>query len=132
MNSHREQSIDYGSFKMRIPATKGRRGKEEINLFEFGVSYLKSVRLWWIRGDRPPPRHYWSFAIALFLVGAGLQVLRSSLTFPSEYPARMMYVAGLCALGIVLAAPGIYCIFMSICCWRRLGGYDWWMIPHFG
>jgi hypothetical protein len=107
------------------------RQTEEINLLELGVSYLKTARLWWRQGDIPPPSHYWSFAIALALIASGLLLLRSSFLPKAEQPGRAVRAGVLFVLGVILAAPGVYCIFLSVCCWRRLGNYDWWMIPHF-
>jgi hypothetical protein len=102
----------FRSFSMDMPSSKGRRSTEEINLVEFGMS-----NYWWLRGKTllvichcPVSRRGW---------------VPSSTKFshlPPKYPARMMYVKGLWALRFLLAAPGAYCIFMSICCWRRVGG----------
>jgi hypothetical protein len=113
----------------------GRRSSEELNVIELIRSYMKRARLWWRHGDSPPPTHYWSLGLALFLVASGILTilgLFSSSQPDPPIPGQVMRAAGRCALGTVILAPGVYCLFLSLCCWRRLGGYDWWMIPHFG
>jgi hypothetical protein len=119
---------------MRPSRKTGRRTSEEVNLLEFVRSYVKSARLWWRRGESPPPTHYWSLVLALILVAGGLFVvlrLFSSESKPTFKEQRLRAI-GLLAFGLLLLTPGLYCLFLSLCCWRRVGGYDWWMIPHFG
>jgi hypothetical protein len=43
--------------------------------------------------------------------------------FTSTVPLAVVAFLTLC--------PGIYVGWVSLCCWRRVYGYDWFMVPHF-
>ena len=32
---------------------------------------------------------------------------------------------------VVTLCPGLYGLWVTICCWRRVYGYDWFMLPEF-
>jgi hypothetical protein len=111
-----------------------RRTSEELNNFERFSNRLRHVALWWELGDSPPPTHYLPLLLAAlgFLVGMGL-IYYALASKPSiklnqyELPKFAQLIVGL-----GMSGTASYYLFISICCWRRVRGYDWWMIPYFG
>jgi hypothetical protein len=118
------------------PSRYAVRRREEVNVIELIANYWRSLQVWWQIGDSPPRTHYVTIVSALVLAPLGVYLMLRC------FSPNPLVVAGLemqrisialqFALGLLLAVPSGHIIFLTVCCWRRVSGYDWWMIPHIG
>jgi hypothetical protein len=112
------------------------RGQEEVNVVQLIANYWRSLHVWWQIGDSPPRTHYVTIGSAIVFAPLGLYLMLRC------FSSKPLFVAGpemqpICfalqfVLGLLLVIPSGHVIFLAICCWRRVSGYDWWMIPHIG
>ena len=88
----------------------------------------------WIRAGNPPPKtQVKSLYLMVFLLVFGFSV--ATVWFMAFFRIRFYEVisslTSLFIIGFLALCPGLYALWVSICCWRRVPGYDWWIIPHF-
>lgn len=93
---------------------------------------FRSIRNWIKAGDPPPKTQVKSLYLIAFLLLMGI----SSLTFLilayfeicfTDCVTSLIPVAFIAFLTLT---PSLYGVWVSFCCWRRVYGYDWFMIPN--
>jgi hypothetical protein len=88
----------------------------------------------WVRSGDPPPKTQVKslyLMVLLNIIGftaltvwiLGVLEIKFYDTFTSLIPLAFTAFVTLC--------PGLYGLVVSFCCWRRVYGYDWYMIPHY-
>lgn len=95
--------------------------------------YLLSLRNWINAGDPPPKAQVNSLYLILFLFSIGFSAL---MVFIFAYLKICFYeyitsLVPLGAIAFLTLTPSVYGAYVAFCCWRRVYGYDWYMIPNF-
>lgn len=97
------------------------------------LSISKRIHEWFAAGDPPPKTQVKSLYLMIFLLIFGFST--GSVWFLAFFRIRFYeaidHLGVLFLLSAITLIPGIYAAFVSFCCWRRVRGYDWWIIPHF-
>lgn len=106
--------------------------KEQIDHLESVKNHFRIIKHWYRCGDQPPTTIYKSIYLMMFLMVLGIWLLslliKGHFKTDSENKFPFIPVAVFSAVTLV---PGFWILWISVCCWRRVDGYDWWMIPHF-
>ncbi|KAK8888213.1 hypothetical protein M9Y10_039277 [Tritrichomonas musculus] len=99
----------------------------------FGIkNVFKSIRNWVNAGDPPPKTQVKSLYLIFFLLLLGI----SSLTFLILSYFEICFIdcvtslVPVAAIAFLTLTPSLYGVWVSFCCWRRVYGYDWFMIPN--
>ena len=96
-------------------------------------SIPKRIHEWFAAGDPPPKTQVKSLYLMVFLLLFGI----STGTVALLSVLRVYFYEGINNVGVlfflsaITLIPGVYAAWTSFCCWRRVPGYDWWIIPHF-
>ena len=109
--------------------------KKEKNRLKLG-SYLKSfdsIKTWLISGDKVPKTHYKSMAImfGLLLIGIPTFIVFILAATKTAFHEHISSLSSLAGVSFITLTPGLYVLWVTICCWRRVEGYKWGMIPFF-
>lgn len=100
-------------------------------LRSFSTKFRQTID-WFKSGDLPPSTHKNSMRLMLFLNIFGITAFVC--WFLSSYDIALQHVFPITwpVLGTSLLAllPGLYILFLTVMCWRRVPGYGWWMIPY--
>lgn len=100
-----------------------------IRHLECKVRYLES---WWRRGEIPPPSMVSTivFFALILLSGFSMLVILILSYFEVRFTEIELDKPKFAFVACSMFASGFYVTWISLCCWRRVSGYDWWMIPH--
>ena len=97
------------------------------------LSIIRRIQNWFAAGDPPPKTQIKSLYLMVFLLIFGFST--GTVWFLAFFRIRFYEVIDHLGVLFILSAitliPGIYAAVVSFCCWRRVRGYDWWIIPHF-
>ena len=96
-------------------------------------NFVKRFELWLKDGDPVPKTHYKSMAIMTALLVIGLPTFFVFILAAAKI-AFYEHIRSVSSLGVVsflTLTPGLYVLWLTICCWRRVDGYKWGMIPFF-
>lgn len=87
---------------------------------------------WFCDGDPPPKTHHKSLFLMLMLIICGTFLLVCFILSHFEIALTDFIPVAWPFLGLscITLLPGLYILFLAICCWRRVKGYGWWMIPY--
>ncbi|KAK8842553.1 hypothetical protein M9Y10_025410 [Tritrichomonas musculus] len=87
---------------------------------------------WFRAGDLPPKTHYKSLClmIVLLILGTILGICFVLSHFEIALTDVIPVAWPFFGLSCITLLPSLYIFFVSICCWRRVKGYGWWMIPY--
>lgn len=97
------------------------------------IQFKIQIIIDWLRaGDFPPKTHYKSLCLMLFLIIFGTITLACFILSHFEIALTEFIPIPWPFLGLscITLLPGLYILFVAICCWRRIKGYGWWMIPY--
>lgn len=106
--------------------------KEEKTLENIIKFKIQNIIDWIRAGDPPPKSHYKSLRLMIFLIIFGAMTLtffilsHFEISFTEFIPVPWPFLG----LSCITLLPGLYILFLTICCWRRIKGYGWWMIPY--
>lgn len=104
----------------------------KISRFELIINIIRNF-FWIPNGDTPPPslRGTIFIAVSSFTAGIALAILCYSCNFSicSDFLCQKIPKSNLIFASIILTIPSLYVFWICFCCWRRIEGYDWWMIP---
>lgn len=104
----------------------------KINRLEFTINIIRNF-FWIPNGDSPPPSLRGTIFIAAssFIVGITLAILCNSCNFSicSDFLCKKIQKSQLIFASLFFTIPSLYVFWICFCCWRRIEGYDWWMIP---
>ena len=104
-----------------------------VQLLNIPVNLVKSTISWIKSGDLPPETHKTSMRIMTALLLFGFTFLTIAIlcatgqafdTYNISYPSYAFMI-------FITLCPGLYSLWITICCWRRVDGYSWGMIPFF-
>lgn len=94
---------------------------------------IKAVVDWFKAGELPPETHKTSMRIMTALLVFGFSFLAIMIlcasgicfeTYNISYPSYLF-------MTFITLCPGLYSLWITICCWRHVKGYEWGMIPFF-
>ena len=107
--------------------------KEDINYIELFRNKVKIIITWYKNGDFPPDNISKTIFLTLLLSISGFYVILNLTlnNFDSNQKFPDIPKIPLIIYSLITIFPGLWIFWISICCWRRIDGYDWWMIPHF-
>ena len=96
------------------------------------LNFIKRLIQWFKDGDRVPKSHYKSMAImtALLVIGIPTFIVFLLSTFNIAF-SELRSPSSLAVVSFLTLTPGLYVLWLTICCWRRVKGYRWGMIPFF-
>ena len=97
------------------------------------ISLNQRIREWFAAGDPPPKTQVKSLYLMIFLLifGFSTGIVAFLSYFKIYFYEGINNIGVLFLLSAITLIPGIYAAWTSFCCWRRVPGYDWWIIPHF-
>ena len=92
-----------------------------------------SILNWFNSGDPVPKTHRNGLPITFSLLIIGLIALACALAPFYGYTngAVEIHTKSLLFLAFLALTPSLYNCFIMFCCWRRIPGYRWSMIPFF-
>lgn len=112
---------------------KDTKEKKVVKLYETYTIYkaYRSFIEWVKAGEKPPKGQVKSIFLSIFLSIFG--VLTTTYWFLHnfkyvDHKIEQPYV--LLIISFLTLTPGFFGIFASFMCWRRVKGYDWWIIPN--
>ena len=88
----------------------------------------------WVKsGDLPPKTHKTSMLIMISLLLFGIPSFYIWILafFRIQFYDYLDSLFPLGFISFITLCPGLYSLWISICCWRRIKGYNWNMIPFF-
>ena len=94
---------------------------------------FRSVVEWVRAGDKPPRTQVGSvwLMIALNLFGFTALTVWLLAVLEIKFYDTFTSIVPLAFIAFVTLCPGLYGLWVTICCWRRVYGYDWFMLPEF-
>jgi hypothetical protein len=94
---------------------------------------VQQFKQWCRAGDPPPRTQVKSIYLMIFLNIFGLISLTiwTLAVLEIKFYGIFTSLIPLAGVAFLTLCPGIYGAWVSFCCWRRVYGYDWFMIPHF-
>lgn len=107
----------------------------KINHFELFINIIRNY-FWIPNGETPPNaiRGTIFIAVSSFIAGISLGMFCIFCNFSicctnfckniPKYSSKLI-IASIA----ILTIPSLYVFWICFCCWRRIDGYDWWMIP---
>lgn len=114
---------------------KGKPGvaSREITIPFIVKDIFKQIGIWFRKGDRPPPRQVKSIYLMVFLniVGIAALIVWCLSFFGIKFENTFKSLIPLAFVAFITLCPGLYGLWVSVCCWRRVYGYDWNIIPEF-
>ena len=122
--------------KSRENFKKKKMGKFDTSQAKFSqflpLKILKLVVDWFRDGDPPPKTHRKSLCLMVFLNVIGMILLTCFILSHFEIALTDFIPISwpFAGLSFITLGPGLYILFLTICCWRRVKGYGWWMIPY--
>lgn len=106
----------------------------ELSRFELIINIIRNF-FWIPSGESPPTTRRPTIIISFisFIVGVLLTVFGIFYDFSdsNDYFYLNFKKTQIFFLSTILIIPSLYVLFIFFCCWRRVQGYDWWMIPQF-
>lgn len=108
--------------------------KQDSTSFSFILGDIFHELAKWIRaGDKPPRTQVGSIylMIALNLFGITALTVWTLAFFEIKFYNVFTSIAPLAFIAFVTLCPGLYGLWVTLCCWRRVYGYDWFMLPEF-
>lgn len=93
----------------------------------------RRFREWWAAGDPVPKTHVKDMYLTAFLLIFGFASLYFGLNafLGIKYDDLFTTPGVLLFVAAITLIPGLYAAWVTVCCWRRVPGYDWWILPHF-
>lgn len=102
----------------------------EFSYYQNYINHVKTLYSKFISGDPPPPTHYSMIALVIFTlicVITTLLIYVMSFFHFNKFESKIPnFVTLIC---FIILFPSLYEFYLFICCWKRVEGYDWWMIP---
>ena len=97
------------------------------------LNIIKRLREWIASGDPVPKTHYKSMAImtALLVIGIPSFIVFILAEMNMSWCQHIESPSSLAVVSFLTLTPGLYVLYLTICCWRRVDGYKWGMIPFF-
>ncbi|KAH0794925.1 hypothetical protein GPJ56_001202 [Histomonas meleagridis] len=94
---------------------------------------FRTVIDWFKKGNPPPPTHKKSMAImiGLLVFGFAFVTIWASSVLDIGPFSTVNSPSSLAFCSFITLCPGLYALWITICCWRGVKGYDWGMIPFF-
>jgi hypothetical protein len=104
-----------------------------LSVFSIIGSFFVAIAEWLRAGDLPPATHRKSMAImaGLLVFGATFVTLWTLWLVGHGIWADLRSPGSLLAMAFLTLCPGLYAFWITVCCWRRVPGYRWAMIPFF-
>ena len=104
---------------------------ESLTFLAIARDVLRCARRWFRSGTPPPDPQRRMLYVVLFLLVFGIAttvafVLAISGVDPFD---SMNSYHWLPVLSFMSLCPAVYGAYVSLCCWRNVKGYDWWIIP---
>lgn len=93
---------------------------------------FRSIRKWVKAGDPPPKTQVKSLYLIAFLLFIGMSsfIFLTLSYFEICFTDCVTSLVPVAVLAFLTLTPSIYGTWVSFCCWRRVYGYDWFMIPN--
>ncbi|EAY20494.1 hypothetical protein TVAG_238660 [Trichomonas vaginalis G3] len=104
--------------------------KEDVNRIEQLKLKFIVIRMWFTCGETPPQSVKITIFGVLALIFAAFKVGTNCYKSIRYLDHKTPQNYALLVTTIFIVVPSLYILFISFCCWRRIAGYDWWMIPH--
>lgn len=105
--------------------------KDFPRIFDYFKQKSQNIIKWIEAGKKPPPELKKSFILLAFLLVFGLSCftfgILSYFGIIDIFIPTLIPFFGTATLTLL---PGLYMLWISICSWRNVPGYGWWMIPH--
>jgi len=97
------------------------------------LSPLLQIRNWLLSGEMPPKTHKKSMLIMVALLCFGIPSFTVFIlaALQIRFYDSINSLGGLAFVSFITLMPGIYALWITVCCWRRVKGYSWDMIPYF-
>ena len=107
-------------------AKNNESGPRFLRIFKSFVDWIKA-------GDAVPKSHYKSMAImaGLLIIGIPTFIVFVLAATKTAFYEHVTSLSSLAAVSFITLVPGLYVLWLTICCWRRVDGYRWGMIPFF-
>lgn len=103
--------------------------KEDVNRLEQLKLKFLILRMWFTCGETPPNSIRFTLYGVLMMLIAGFRAGHEFFKCFQQLPNYSMKSIALFSSSIILLFPSFWVLYISFCCWRRIRGYDWWMIP---
>lgn len=93
--------------------------------------WISNTNEWIKSGEAPPKKQHGSLVLALvlFFIGLSTTAVWFLATFHIKFDDVLVTVNPLLFVSFITLCPSLYAGWVSICCWRKVYGYDWNMIP---
>ena len=120
---------------MKLPkiAKFEEKPKNPINLLSYPISLIRSIIKWFKAGEAPPETHRKSMMIMIGLLAFGIPIFTIFILalLKIKFYTYVKSYASFAFMSFITLCPGLYSLWITVCCWRRVKGYEWSMIPFF-
>jgi uncharacterized membrane protein len=108
-------------------------GGASLSVFSIITSFFGGIAGWFRAGDPPPKTHRKSMAImtALLIFGFAFVTMWVLALLEIGIWAQIRSPGSMAGCAFLTLCPGLYAAWVTVCCWRRIPGYSWGMIPFF-
>ena len=104
----------------------------QYNPYENTMNQVRTFFINLLKGDSPPPTHYsMILLISVDIIIGMFLTVGHIMKYFNIYFMSSFFTYTTFFIGVVMLVPGLYEAWILGCCWKRVKGYDWWMIPHF-